>query len=84
MDWFGQGIYPKMLRVVLDYPTVPISVGVFMILLAAGFIRSGVVPFEFFPATDGKTIIGQSPIQMELPRQLPPKRLDAWKLRLKE
>lgn len=59
MDWFGYGVYPKMLRVVLDYPTVPISVGVSMILLAAGFIRSGVVPFEFFPATDGKTIIGQ-------------------------
>jgi multidrug efflux pump subunit AcrB len=59
MAWLGSAIYPKVLRVVLDYPTVPISVGASAILLAAGFIRSGLVPFEFFPETDGKTIIGQ-------------------------
>lgn len=59
LDWFGDKVYPPMLRVTLNYPTFPIAAGIMAIAIAAGLVRSGYVPFEFFPATDGKTIVGQ-------------------------
>lgn len=59
LDLFANKIYPPLLRLTLNYPLLPISGGIMAILFAAGLVRSGVVPFEFFPATDGKTIVGQ-------------------------
>lgn len=59
LDWFSNYIYPPMLRITLNYPAVPISAGIMAIAIAVGLVRSGAVPFEFFPATDGKTIVGQ-------------------------
>ena len=59
LDWLGGTIYPPLLRITLNYPTFPLAIGIAAIIFAAALVRSGTVPFEFFPATDGKTIIGQ-------------------------
>ena len=59
LDWFGEKVYGPLLSVSLRYPTLPISAAILAIAIAAGMVRSGVVAFEFFPALDGKTIIGQ-------------------------
>ncbi len=59
LDWFGNRVYPPLLRITLNYPPVPIAAGIMAITIAVGLVRSGLVPFEFFPATDGKTIVGQ-------------------------
>ena len=45
-------------RVRLARP-LPVAAGLLVVLTAVGMVRSGIVPFEFFPNLDGKTIIGQ-------------------------
>jgi multidrug efflux pump subunit AcrB len=59
LDWFGERFYGPLLRLSLDYPALPVAAGIMAIAIAAGMVRSGMVPFEFFPSLDGKTIIGQ-------------------------
>ncbi len=59
LDWFGEKFYGPLLRICLTYPSLPIAMAFTAVMLAAGLVRSGAVPFEFFPALDGKTIIGQ-------------------------
>jgi hydrophobic/amphiphilic exporter-1 (mainly G- bacteria), HAE1 family len=59
LDWFGEKFYGPILKLSLTYPTLPVGAGVLVILIAAGMVRSGWVPFDFFPSLDGKTIIGQ-------------------------
>ncbi len=59
LDWFGEMFYGRLLRISLKYPLLPASAMVLTICLGVGTIRSGLVPFEFFPELDGTTIIGQ-------------------------
>ncbi len=59
LDWFGEIFYGRLLRLCLRYPGLPLSGLALMVLVGVGMIRSGVVPFEFFPELDGTTIIGQ-------------------------
>lgn len=59
LDWFGEKFYGPVLKISLHYPLIPLAAGFFVIATAVGMIRSGMVPFEFFPSLDGKTIIGQ-------------------------
>ncbi|MBM3964000.1 MAG: efflux RND transporter permease subunit [Planctomycetes bacterium] len=59
LDWFGENFYGPTLKLFLRHPLIPFALGFTVVSLAAGMVRSGVVPFEFFPSLDGKTIIGQ-------------------------
>ncbi|MFN5916753.1 MAG: efflux RND transporter permease subunit, partial [Planctomycetota bacterium] len=59
LDWFGERFYGRVLRTFLKNPLLPIALGFSVVALAVGMVRSGKVPFEFFPDLDGKTIIGQ-------------------------
>ncbi len=59
LDWFGERFYGRLLRTFLQNPLLPIALGFSVVALAVGMVRSGKVPFEFFPDLDGKTIIGQ-------------------------
>ncbi len=59
LDWFGEKFYGPVLKVSLMHPALPVSAGLLVVMVAAGMVRSGMVPFEFFPNLDGKTIIGQ-------------------------
>jgi hydrophobic/amphiphilic exporter-1 (mainly G- bacteria), HAE1 family len=47
------------LRTFLRHPLLPLALGFSILAFTAGLVRSGTVAFEFFPALDGKTIIGQ-------------------------
>jgi multidrug efflux pump subunit AcrB len=59
LDWFGDHFYLPVLKIFLRHPLLPFALAVAVVLFAAGLVRSGKVPFEFFPSLDGKTIIGQ-------------------------
>ena len=59
LDWFGEQFYGRLLRTFLAYPLLPVAIGFSVVCLAVGMVRSGSVPFEFFPSLDGKTIVGQ-------------------------
>lgn len=59
LDWFGESFYGPILKLFLRHPLIPFALGFTVVSLAVGMVRSGVVPFEFFPSLDGKTIIGQ-------------------------
>lgn len=59
LDWFGDHFYLPMLKIFLRHPLLPMALAVAVVLFAVGLVRSGKVPFEFFPSLDGKTIIGQ-------------------------
>jgi len=59
LDWFGEHVYGPVLSTSLRYPALPVAAGLFIVMIAVGMVRSGMVPFEFFPNLDGKTIIGQ-------------------------
>ncbi len=59
LEWFNKRIYVPVLWAVLRYPLLPISFGLFMCITAAALVRSGAVPFEFFPKLDGKNVIAQ-------------------------
>ncbi|MCY2975286.1 MAG: efflux RND transporter permease subunit [Planctomycetota bacterium] len=59
LDWFGEVVFLNALKLSLSFPLLPISVGVLLVCLALGMIRSGWVAFEFFPQLDGKTLIAQ-------------------------
>lgn len=59
LDRFGEAFYGPLLRISLRLPLLPISVGVFAVLLGVAMVRSGRVAFEFFPELDGKVMIGQ-------------------------
>lgn len=59
LDWFGDHFYLPALKLFLRHPFLPVSLAIAVVLLAYGLVRSGQVPFEFFPSLDGKTIIGQ-------------------------
>jgi len=59
LDWFGESFYGPILKLFLRHPLIPFALGFTVVSLAVGMVRSGVVPFEFFPNLDGKTIIGQ-------------------------
>jgi multidrug efflux pump subunit AcrB len=59
LDWFGEQFYGRLLRTFLQNPLLPLALGFSLVALAVGMVRSGKVPFEFFPDLDGKTIIGQ-------------------------
>ena len=59
LDWFGEQFYGRLLKTFLHYPLLPLALGFSVVALAVGMVRSGKVPFEFFPDLDGKTIIGQ-------------------------
>ena len=59
LDWFGESFYGPVLKLFLRHPLIPFALGFTVVSLAVGMVRSGVVPFEFFPSLDGKTIIGQ-------------------------
>ena len=58
-EWFNDYVYSPSLRAVLRYPQIPIGAALLMVLSAAGLVRSGTVPFEFFPKLDGKNIVAQ-------------------------
>ena len=59
LDWFGEKFYGRVLRSFLKYPLLPVALGFSVVCFALGLVRSGAVPFEFFPSLDGKTIVGQ-------------------------
>ncbi len=59
LDWFGEQFYGRLLGLFLRYPLLPIALGFAVVCYAVGLVRSGAVPFEFFPSLDGKTIVGQ-------------------------
>jgi multidrug efflux pump subunit AcrB len=59
LDWLGERIYLPLLKIFLRHPLLPTALGVAVVAFAIGLVRSGKVPFEFFPSLDGKTIIGQ-------------------------
>lgn len=59
LDWFGEQFYGRLLRSFLKYPLLPVALGFSVVCFAVGLVRSGAVPFEFFPSLDGKTIVGQ-------------------------
>ncbi len=59
LDRFGQFVYLPLLKFCFRYPAMPAAVTVFVVCLAIGMFRSGVVPFEFFPDLDGRTLIAQ-------------------------
>ncbi len=59
LDRFGLIVYLPILKASMRFPLLPVSVGVLAVLVAVGMVRSGKVPFEFFPELDGKVILGQ-------------------------
>jgi hydrophobic/amphiphilic exporter-1 (mainly G- bacteria), HAE1 family len=59
LDRFGERLYTPILRISFQYPQIPLAAGVLVVAIAIGMVRSGKVPFEFFPDLDGKVMIGQ-------------------------
>jgi len=59
LDWFGSHVFLNTLKVSLRFPLLPMSIAMLLVCTAAGMVRSGWVPFEFFPELDGKTLIAQ-------------------------
>ncbi len=59
LDRFATNVYAPLLRFCLHYPGVPLAFLVLFSCTAVAFVRSGKVPFIFFPELDGTTIIGQ-------------------------
>lgn len=59
LDWVAERIYMPMLRFILDYPLLGVSIGIAMLLLTFGMVRSGAIPFNAFPKSDSNQIIAQ-------------------------
>ncbi|MDZ4852980.1 MAG: efflux RND transporter permease subunit [Pirellulaceae bacterium] len=59
LDRFGERLYLPCLKFCFRYPAMPAAATIFLVLMAYGLIRSGKVPFEFFPDVDGRMLIGQ-------------------------
>jgi hydrophobic/amphiphilic exporter-1 (mainly G- bacteria), HAE1 family len=59
LDWVGDRLYQPAFDFLLRYPLVGVSGAIMVLLVTIGAVRSGVVPFDPFPKTDGNQIIAQ-------------------------
>ena len=56
LQWHNQRVFLPVLKVVLEYRYIAISIAVMMFLTAAGVVVSGVVPFNFMPRMEGDLV----------------------------
>ncbi len=56
LQWFTHNLYAPFLRRVLNYRTLVISVSIAMLVLTFGFVASGRLHFNFFPALEGDIV----------------------------
>jgi len=59
LDWVGDNLYYPMLKFALSYPLFAVAVGLAMLLITFGMVRSGRIPFNAFPKTDSNQILAQ-------------------------
>ncbi len=59
LDWVGEKLYFPVLKFVLKYPLLAVAVGIAMLLITFGMVRSGRIPFNAFPKTDSNQILAQ-------------------------
>jgi hydrophobic/amphiphilic exporter-1 (mainly G- bacteria), HAE1 family len=57
LQFLATRYYIPSLRFCLRYPMIPLAIGAAMLLVTAGMIRGGVVPFNPFPKTDSNFLI---------------------------
>ncbi len=59
LDWVAERIYQPSFNFLMQYPLIAVSGSIMVLLVTAGAVRSGVVPFDPFPKNDGNQIIAQ-------------------------
>ncbi len=74
MDFTINHIYAPLIRLVLEYRFTYITTCVCCLIIALVMIASGVVPFVFFPKTDGNDI----QVSLSFPNGTPPEVTEFW------
>lgn len=59
LDWVAERIYQPSFNFLMRYPLIAVSGSLTVLLVTAGAVRSGIVPFDPFPKNDGNQIIAQ-------------------------
>jgi multidrug efflux pump subunit AcrB len=56
IEKFGDRVYLPVLRVLMHYPLLGLSISLLMLLITATMMKTGFVPFEPFPSSDSNQI----------------------------
>lgn len=56
VEYFASNIYVPTLRSCLHRPSIPVSLSLVLMLVAAALVQGGIVPFIIFPKMDSNTI----------------------------
>jgi hydrophobic/amphiphilic exporter-1 (mainly G- bacteria), HAE1 family len=59
LEWVAEYVYLPMMRFILQYPLLGVSIAFSMLLLTFGMVRAGYIPFNAFPKSDSNQIIAQ-------------------------
>lgn len=59
LEWFAHNIYRPTLEFCLRYPFVAPAFALCALVVTAGLVRSGVIPFVIFPKSDGNNLIAR-------------------------
>ncbi|MDO5113334.1 MAG: efflux RND transporter permease subunit [Planctomycetia bacterium] len=80
MEWYIERIYRPSLTWVLHYRSIFVAACLGVLILSAGMIRGGVVPFVFFPRMDSTSIV----CNVQFPNGTPEALTTYWAERLEE
>lgn len=74
LQWFIQTVYAPTLRVTLKWRVLFVSLCICSLVLTFGLVWSGIVPYVFFPKTDGNSI----QCTLQFPNGTPAAVTDQW------
>lgn len=59
LDWVGERLYQPVFDFLMRYPMIAVCGALMILIVTAGAVRSGIVPFDPFPKNDGNQILAQ-------------------------
>lgn len=60
LEWFTQNIYRPVVRLLIRQRYITVAVALALLMLTGGYVKSGGVPFNFFPVLEGDLVTVQA------------------------
>lgn len=80
MEWTIQNLYSRAIRWTLANRVAYINICLSLLIFTLALVGSGIVPYEFFPKTDGNEI----QVSLSFPNGTPPEVTDQWTRHLQQ
>ncbi|QDV14931.1 Multidrug resistance protein MdtC [Rosistilla oblonga] len=56
LEWFAEHVYLPVFKYALQFPTIPISIAIGMLIVTVGMVRGGIVQKNLFPKLDSNNV----------------------------